>query len=402
MPGVTLTGFEAKTQEEIETSLATSIRGDVDPALDFSPETPQGQINAIFANALAEVWEVAAVIRSGMDLDQAEGFQLDVIGAFRGRPRLPQRFGRVGVTLNLAAAATVPQGTVFHVSGDASNTWALEAPVTAVLAGNYAGVAVATAAGPIPAPAGTLTVVPTPIPGLNSVTNALDATVGALVESDTAYRARLKIVGLPSGRDALEAIQDAVEAVPGVISARVAENITMVPDQGIAAKAIHVAVWDGSPNAASNDEIATAIGRSKAGGIQASPNTFAPLTNYTGNYVNSLGVTRVIEFSRVTVVDLYVDVTVQVIASRFPGDGIAQVKNKLAELVGLTGQGGTVYSLQLQAALLEAGGGISGVINVPSFAMGTSDPPPVLSSLVANYYQIFRLLVANIDVVVTT
>lgn len=81
--GVTPTGFVIKPLavilDEIEQQLVTEFG----PGVIQTPQSPLGQINGLFADQIAQMWEAAEDIYQSYDPDQAEGTRLDTLGRLR-------------------------------------------------------------------------------------------------------------------------------------------------------------------------------------------------------------------------------------------------------------------------------------------------------------------------------
>lgn len=87
MPGVTPLGFERKSLAEILADVEAAASGAFGPALIQTAESPQGQLNGIFANIAAQTWEMAEDVYQSLDPDQAEGPRLDMLARLRGLVR---------------------------------------------------------------------------------------------------------------------------------------------------------------------------------------------------------------------------------------------------------------------------------------------------------------------------
>ena len=99
--GVTPAGFVVKPLSQIQTDMQSQILGTVDPQLDLSPQTPDGQFLGIYANASAGVWELAQIVWNAFNRDDVEGTGLDNLGALIGIPREGSDFSQVVCTLAL-------------------------------------------------------------------------------------------------------------------------------------------------------------------------------------------------------------------------------------------------------------------------------------------------------------
>lgn len=102
------------------------------------------------------------------------------------------------------------------------------------------GSATATATGPISAPAGTLTVIDTPVSGWDSVTNQLDVIAGTNLENDTdALNRRLTLLA-SAANGPLQAIAEKVALVSGVSQVKPFENLSVAAQQFVSFSAVPV------------------------------------------------------------------------------------------------------------------------------------------------------------------
>lgn len=230
----------------------------------------------------------------------------------------------VTCNLSLNAVTTVPAGSVIAVAGQPNLQFELVADVTSTVLGVYPGVFQATVVGPVPANAGTLTSIVTPVSGWTAVTNPLDATLGTNTETDTALRVRrLEEITRPGAATA-NAIRADVLAVAGVLQCKVYENYTEATDaDGVPAKSFETLVWDGNTPVADNTEIVTAIYGSKPAGIRAHGTTTVLYTDDSDNEI-SIGFTRAVQRQ------IYVDITVVTNENFDAVDGPLAIKELIA------------------------------------------------------------------------
>lgn len=401
MSGVTNTGFVQKTESELLDDLNTGVLQNVDPGLDLAPDQPVGQLLTIFAEKLAELWELGAVAYNGFNPNAAEGELLVSLGAITGTIPDPATPSQVICNMGLNASTTVPAGSLANVSGQPTNTWTLigppdsdgnpiPGPIVSTGAGTYQGVFQSTITGPIAAPANQLTVITAPVAGWNSVTNPTDAALGSngndptITGDSTAFRQKREAELAAPGACTWPAIQAAVDEVANVISCTVLENVTTTTDgNGLPPKSFCVVVWDGISPAASNNDIAQAIWNNKPAGIQS----FGTLS---GTAIDDLGISRTVNFDRVSVVSLYVDVTTT--PNSLTSPQIAAVKAALAAW----GTANLLPGSELVHLSLQAAGIIPGVtIDVPTCEVDTVFPPVNTGNLFATPFQIFYIQTGN-------
>jgi len=285
----------------------------------------------------------------------AAGFVVTFTGAGTGGLMVQPLFGVATNTLQSAVPAPI------NVTPSITTPGLDQARVTMV----------ATATGPTVAPTGSLTNIVTPITGVTGILNTQDAAVGMNVESDNAYRARMLQELQVAGAGTVEAIRARLLKVANVQSALVYENIMDVPDgQGRYPHSFE-AVVSGGDDAA----IAEAIWLAKPAGI-------ATFGTQVFTITDSQGVTHDIRFSRPTIIDVYVTVTVQV-TGLYPANGDALIQQAMASYINGLGQGVSVIIIpKLMAQLASIPG-----IDDATITAGTVPGPGTEDNIVIQPYQ---------------
>lgn len=174
--------------------------------------------------------------------------------------------------------------------------------------------------GRIYCPSGWLDTIETPVAGLDSIRNRVDAIVGREVETDTELRARRLISLKAPGAGTRDAILSAVLNLDGVSTAYIYENNETTEDaDGRPGNSFELVVDGGD-----DQEIADAIWAKKPAGIASTNRDSAPGVSVT----DSNGDTHLVYFSRPTTVNLYVRVTYSLFDEEvFPTDGQARIAN---------------------------------------------------------------------------
>lgn len=169
--------------------------------------------------------------------------------------------------------------------------------------------------GQVQAPAGTLTVIETPVGGWVAITNPGDAVLGRDVETNTALRLRRASSLQIAGAGTLEAIRATVAQETGVLAAFAFENTGDVVDgDGLPPHSFEVVVDGGS-----DQDIVDTIWLTKPAGIQ----TFG---SSSGVATDSQGDPHTIFFSRPTLIEEFMDVDYERYDEEvFPTDGEAQI-----------------------------------------------------------------------------
>ena len=369
--GVTSTGYILKTTDEIKADLEADILANVDATLDLSPRQPLGQIIGIFAERIAQMYELGEQLYHQFDRNGAEAASLDNLGILTGTDRKGATKTKVTATVNLDASKTLPAGSLAAIAGHPEYQFVLvsDAVNTTTSAANVTSSWEAVNAGAVVCLAGTLTTIVTPVAGWNSITNALDGSVGREIETDTEYRARQEAELFMPGSTTADAIRAAVLNVAGVLECQVRQNdldIWADPDGGsllLPPHSFEVIVWDGVSPAASNASIAQAIWDNKPVGV----------TYYgggdSGSATDSQGVVHTVAFWRAAPVLIYMKETIST------GTGYVGATAVKAAIVDKS-QARQKIGLDVTAVFYEAAPfGLDGVDDVSGFGIGLSASP---------------------------
>lgn len=313
---VTAEGLQIPTLEKLVDDCATEQRATMHPLLDTDPEEPIGQLNGIFCSHLREAYEILAIAYNGADPDKAEGVQLEGVSALTGTKRGEDTYskfeGSRRVQVNLDAGKTILAGAAtFSVDGDSTVQFVTTEDVTSVLAGNYLVAARCTVTGPVHCNAGTLTVIATPIVGLNSVTNPFDAEIGKNADTDPELRVRREEELRATGAGTVDSLRADLLALKLPDGTQPIQDCTVffndddfTDGNGLPGHSIEPMVYDGAVPAAPDDTIAQVVWNGKPGGTKV-------VGSSSGNAVDSLGVTRVVAFTRPTLKPVKIKLSIQ-------------------------------------------------------------------------------------------
>jgi uncharacterized phage protein gp47/JayE len=362
--GLTTDGFNPKTLAVVKAELEDAFKSVFGASIDLDPAGPLGQIIGIVAERLAEVWDAAQEVYVSFDPDEATGEALDALCALTGTLREAAAHSTVTVTCTGTAGTTIPEGTQFSVSTTGVK---FETLAEATMDGTFTTVDIdcqSVDTGPLPALAGTLTVIETPVDGLTAVTNASDADLGSYEETDAELRLRREEEIRTNETGSLEAIREAVLGVDGVDECVVFENVSMVTDgDGIPAKAINVVV---DPGTATDADIAEAIFGSVAAGIE----TYG--TDKSATVADTQGTNHTIEWDEADQINCYVTATITYDADHWPVDGSTQAQTLiLAYESSSRVMGKDLVGRALGAEIFK---GVEGVLDCVVL-VGTTNPP---------------------------
>lgn len=421
--GVVPEGFNPKPLQDIKTDLEAAYRAVFGAGVDVSASSPFGQEIGIMAERLAELWSVGEAAYGSAFPDSATGASLDLVAALGGVTRIPAAYSTVSVTL-AGTATAVPSGTV--VSNGLGVRWATTALATKVALtawatstgystgdrrtanGNaYLATASGTSAGAGTGPSGTgtaitdgtvvwayigtgtavvdanaqaenigpvsgiarsINTIETPVSGLSSALNILDAQVGRVEETDAELRVRREIAIRAIGGATVDAIRSNVLSVSGVTDCYLFENDSDITDVNGLPPHTFEAVAAGGTDLA----VATAIFDKKAAGIGTYGTTTQPVTDDQAQV-------HQIKFSRPSVVNVWVVLTVKVDFGTFPLDGSDQVK---AALVAYQEANLRVGIDVRSAALVSTIFAIPGVLDLGGLPFIGTAPSPVTSATI--------------------
>lgn len=388
MAGVTSAGFSVMTQAQILAQMQASIWASIDPGLDLSTETPLGQLLGITSNQYAANWELIQTLYNAFNPNGAEGVQLANLALLTGTTPNVATASVAACNLTLGPSCTVPAGSLVQVSGRPGVQFALQTTVTSTTSGTYAGTFVCTTLGPVPANASTLSVISTPVAGWSAVTNPLDAVLGDNADTNTTLRIRMAEATQASGSGSVPSLTSKLVNLAGMVNVTVLENTTLVTDgNNTPGKAIQPCIYDGITPAVSNTLIAQTIYSNKSQGTQSYGQTYASATDPKGNAVS-------IGFTRATQVPVYMTYTLTT-NSNFPANGAALVQAAAVAFAATEMQlGSEVVALAFRYQALS----VAGVVDVPSFALGTSASPTGTSNLTFTSLQVPTLETTNVVV----
>ncbi len=393
MSGLTAEGFELKTLDEIKSEIEADELLLIDTALDVSAEQPLGQLNGINASKFAELWELMQTFANAMNPNAAENFLLDNICAITGTRREPAKKSTVSLDITVTAAfeATAGQITI-NVVNQPDVLFKNVDAIGPLTAGTHAVDFACTVTGPIYAPAGLLTVITTPVTGLTSVTNPLDAVPGSQVEQDAALRVRRQDELTAPGASTVDSIRTDVLEVEGVQQCYVYENVTLTTNsEGLPGKSIEVVVYDGAIPEADDADIGQAVWDSKPAGVE----TYGDTTEIVED---STGTDRAVKFSRAEVKEVWLEYDVLVYSNDFPSTGVALIKAAAVEYADrYMNLGLDVFAVRFKAQALT----VPGVLDVTALRLGFAASPTEVVNLTITGREIAAIDTSRISVTAT-
>lgn len=390
--GITSTGFVPKTVDTITTEIVAELKVSISPTIDTSPKNPLGQIVGIFAAREARLWELASDLHDSRDPEKASGPLLDGVSAITGSFRQSPTYSTVLVTLAATQAASAAAGKFVIQAPGATTTWSNVSAFTFASAGSQSISFRANLPGAYTAGANSLTQVNTPVLGVSYTSNTA-ATPGTDRELDPAFRIRRAaelVKGGSSNDDAIAAaLTNAETGVPNVTYAVVYSNRTSTTDaNGTPPNAYQVVFWDGLTAFADPNAIAQKIWDEGPAGVQFYGTS-------SGTAYDANGKPQTVYFTRVSPVAVYVSATTTKNSALFPSDGLSQLNAAIvARANALLGVGVSVVDKAMLAACFS----VAGVLDVPTFNIGTAPSPLTSTNITITPFQIAYVASTNVSV----
>lgn len=315
MAGLTTTGISIQDIDTLIAELAAAQKAQIDADLNTEADSVVGQMNAIYAAKLIELWELFEEVYSSAYPSTATGQSLAYIAALTGTVKSPAVKATIECTIDLDIAPPVvlPAGTVIYVETDPDSRFELLADVNistdpqadVVFTAETAGAATTIVNGDD-------LVIETPVTGWLSATYESSSLVaGSDEESDAELRSRRTLELARPGTATVDAIrQDILDNAAALVdTCSVFENASGITDSlGVPPFAIEVLV-SGSFDA---DSLAQQIWDSKPAGTQ----TYGTTSNATP--LDHAGNLQTVYYSTPISTPIYIDATVY----RIPGSAL--------------------------------------------------------------------------------
>lgn len=318
---LTKQGYKRETYETILARVETKAKELFGEDANTSNRSALGFVLRVIAWIVSLVWQDNENVYYSAYRRTAEGAQLDALLPYSGITRNPATFasgqvvfnGNPGTPIKLGTIVSKKDETLYYtieegvIDADGQTTIEVMAQISGV-SGN--------------ADVGEINQILNTVDGLTSVTNEIAIVNGQEIESDVdaRKRAELSIEGL--GSATLASIRTELLKVEGVRSLYIDENVGDVTNEyGTPTHAIQAFVLGGA-----EQDIAQAILKKKAGGIQAFGETYVEVKDVSDE-------TQQIGFTKAKTIQVYAKVTLTTNSS-FASDGKEQVIDSMVDYVG--------------------------------------------------------------------
>ncbi|MBW2673583.1 MAG: hypothetical protein JRD89_09255 [Deltaproteobacteria bacterium] len=369
--GVTPTGFIKKDLEEIRSEIDNFQRANIDNALSLDDQTLLGQINAIYADRLADLWELGQAVYSSQYPDSANDFQLDEVCSITGTLRDDATKTTGTGEVQLTAGTTLGIESVANAENRPSDRFLTTEAVT-----NSAGTTEWVEVDFIAEEAGHITVA-----GETAV-DAYDGQLNEISETETGWLAVRNVDAFLTGSDAQEDVElrnlrekelqgqgstnvDSIRAdilrVEGVSEALVLQNkSSSVNSQGLLPHSVWCVM-----NATDEDAVAEAIFETTAGGIDYN----GTITKYV---TDDSGKDQAVSFDFAVEVPIFVTMVLSVNSDYFNEPAsFTTIAENVEEYIDGLGIGETVVYNAVKCGAFT----VSGVVDVLECYIGTSADP---------------------------
>lgn len=372
--GLTVDGFKIKRLEDILTEIKQRFKDEFGDNIDLSDASPEGQIIAIFAERESLVWELAQATYNSQYPITSEGNQLDNVVSLTGTVRRGPQFSRVVSGVARGTNGTViPAGTVISVVGNTTARFVTQENyiINIVDGGTFKSANIellAETAGPLVANAGTLTVIETPVGGMDSFINELDADIGSNTETDAELKARREQELQIAGAATIEAILSELRARELVEAVIVFQNNTSIVDpDGRPPHSLDIVILGDD-----EDDLAEAIFLVVGGGIET-------IGDITKTVNDSQGFGQTVRFSRPNEIGVWLEVDITK-GSLYPVDGDGQVEQAFLDF-GSTLTVGQDIIIFGSNSLICAINDIPGILDI-DIRIGKVNPPTLNDNVV--------------------
>jgi len=399
--GVLPAGFVIKPLTAIQQSIVEKLQASsaVGPSQDYSSTAPLGQIVGAASSEIAEVWELGYLVHTSGDPEGTLDVPLDQLLALTGSSRIGARASRVeGALLNLDAGTLVPAGSLVSVLGRPDIQFELEEDVenAGVSPADVPGNFVCTVLGPVSVNADTLTVIDNPISGWNSVTNPDIAIIGRNVATNIEFRQRWADERAQAGSTTVSAIRACLLDTTTTPEFETIEKVLVLQNKtnwydanGLPPHSVEAIIDDGDTPSVDDDLIAQVLWDSGvAGGIDTHG-------DQSGTAIDSEGDEQTVYFSRVTRREVFINMSITR-GANFPNDGAQKLKISMAASGNEYQIDDDVIALYLKSKAFA----VTGVADVPAFAIGLSFPPTLEANIPMGYRERAVFDVDRISVVV--
>lgn len=371
-------GFERKTRVEIVNDMQAKARNLFGSDINLGTNSPLGILIQLISYPLSLLWFALENVYNAMDINAATGQDLDNMAKKIGIRRFPSQRAVGEVTFTGDNGTLIEEG--FQVETDEDVPKIFETTSDVRIEAGTATVEIISLEGgsKYNVPANTITETTEVLSGIDSVNNDAEIIGGRDRETDTQLRERYLNSLDKTGGSTTNAIRAKILGDTDASDCIVLENYTEVTDgNGLPPKSVEAIVYGGT-----DADIATAVLDSKAGGIETSGTETHLITDDSGQE-------QTINFERATLVDIYVDITLNT-DSDYAGDD-----EVISEMINY------IDSLQINEDVIyqkfvDVAFNVDGVVDVTDLVIGTSASPTGTSNIAIGFREVANISASEI------
>lgn len=385
--GLSIAGFNRKTQSDIESSIESYIQNHY-PNFSIRDESDTGhdQLIKAISSELTTIWEELENLYYANIPSFAEGIQLDNCAEYNAIERIAGIKSSVTVTFTGNSGTIIPEDTPVLVNNTSYRFLTVES-ATIGESGSVSVQMLSEEYGPIPALSGTLTDIQVAIDGLLSVTNSSSATLGSYEETDVEYRERrYRQITKFSGSTPNSLVENIAD-IEGVEEVSILINTGATVDgNGLPAKSYCLVVLGGD-----SDEIASKIWELGGAGIETYGNTTVEVQDSTDR-------TREVNFYRPDEIDIYIAIELTK-NLYFPNDGEAQIKTAIVDYIS---DNFSIGDDVIRTKLFHSIYSVAGVVSVETLNIGSSQGGEIADDFEIGDLEIASCVSGNISIEYST
>ena len=342
--GVTATGFVRKTREEIEDNIKERFRQSFGITFDMSPESPDGQVIGIVADAIHEAWLRAERSYNNFIPSKAFGTGLDGLVELNGIERFRDKPSVATLHINGTPNGYFTTSQKWTASTLPNVTWTANRQIVLNASGEGTATVTCDTLGELSVPRETVwTVSGDNLSVWSDATNPAPAVEGIVLETDSQLRARRLRNTINKGTSTTDSIYEALSTL-NLPFIGIKENDTSSIVDNVSPHGILVVVDGGD-----EQDIAKLIYDNKPAGINTAING-GYLSTSTVAVEDSQGFSHDISFARPNVVSIEIEVEV-LRHSGATQAGMDQIPVDLADLINSLNVGDDVRWSSLFAPL---------------------------------------------------
>lgn len=357
MAGLTISGFVPETLEDIQARISNKLDV-INPGMDLSPESPDGQLIGIMSYELSAAWNQLNQVYNSFNPALADGAALRNLGQLSGIQYGTANRSYSTVELTGTAGTIVPENSIVS-DGEFEyfTSYAVVIPSNAEV--------ICATPGPVPVPALSIDTIVTPVTGWAAVAQSTEGVLGKLAMSDQEYRNLRTRTVMRNYTSSVDTMQARLLEL-GMEQAIVINNDQPAPVGGVPANTIHVTV--GEVGLITDETIAGVIFETNAAGCPTYGTTTVAVED-------AQGYSHDVSFSKAVAVTIEIVLNVTFLSDENAGQEEAILQSLAAHVNALPAGDDVIWSRlfaeitpygEAQVNLLTVGrqGGAQGITNV--------------------------------------